>query len=137
MRQRVFAEEKDGSQVDSQYAIPIFIGKVGDRLEGHHRGVVHHDIDLAPFIHCGFDGGADLGGVANIALGEDRLAPGDKRIYLIVVDQIDRDSARIEPGGAPYRGCQRADVVLDFGIANDAEATAALNPPYRQGWSLL
>ena len=51
---------------------------------------------------------------------EDRLATGDEGVELIVLDQVDADIVRLEPGGAKDRGGHRADVVLDFGVADRA-----------------
>ena len=58
-----------------------------------------------------------LGPQNQAGVDEDRLAAGDERIELIVVDQVNPDIAGIEPGRAPNRARHRPNIVLDLGVA--------------------
>jgi hypothetical protein len=66
-----------------------------------------------------------LGPLDQAGVDEHRLPAGDKGIELLVVDEIDADLARVEPGDPPDRRRHRADVVFDLGVAQDLHATAA------------
>ena len=63
-----------------------------------------------------------LGAHDEAAVDEFVLAAGDEGIYLLVLDQIDVQRARLEPRRLPDRGYHRANVGFDLGIADNALA---------------
>jgi hypothetical protein len=65
-----------------------------------------------------------LGAQDQATVDEDRLAAGDERVELTVVDQVNPDIAGIEPGGPPNRAGHRLDVVLDLGVAQQPRRSA-------------
>ena len=78
VRNAVFAEEKQGPQVDRHDPVPLVFGEIQDRHERHHRRVVDDHVDAVPARHRCLDGRLHLGGVRHVRFRKHRVAvPGD------------------------------------------------------------